>query len=166
MDIIVTQEDLTRLLKEYVTHLGINITDKDILVDFKAGRKHPSYAVISVMEKTDTFAGKPGKVDVVAHTHEEKEKEEEPLDDAAKKFIAAATEEPVPVKNTVLSPAPNPFRDETEESSGMFGTLTNLGESADAVEAQETPDPEANDIAPELLNETQVPDGQTLKLFG
>lgn len=55
MEIKIEEEDLIRLLKEYVTHYGFDLTNKDIQITFMAGRKHASYALIKILEPEDTF---------------------------------------------------------------------------------------------------------------
>lgn len=55
MEIKVGEEDLIRLLKEYIEHYGVDLKDKDIHVSFMAGRKHASHAIIEILEKDDTF---------------------------------------------------------------------------------------------------------------
>ena len=55
MQLKIDEVDLTRMIKEYVNHLGISTDDKKIKVKFISGRKHPSYAVVTILEKEDTF---------------------------------------------------------------------------------------------------------------
>ena len=57
MELHIKQEDLRRMTKEYVKHLGIDLDKATIELEFRAGRKHPSYAVVHVLETTDTFVG-------------------------------------------------------------------------------------------------------------
>jgi len=64
MKVKVEQNDLIRALKGYVEHLGISLANKEVSVEFKAGRtsrttgkKNPSYAVIEIIETKDSFAG-------------------------------------------------------------------------------------------------------------
>lgn len=66
MEVIIKQEDLIKMTEEYVKHLGIDLTNMVYSIDFKGGRrrngkiKNPSYAVVNVTEKINTFQ-KPDK---------------------------------------------------------------------------------------------------------
>jgi len=58
MDIIIKQADLERFCINHVKQ-SFNLDGKSVSIQFKTGRKRPSFAVVTICEKGNTAAMKP-----------------------------------------------------------------------------------------------------------